>query len=73
MLLPSTWQEDYKPKQTTKIRTLHLLGRAVSLFASVIMENKVLKLNRIFYCPEFLCGKFMIESMISPGPYYQKV
>lgn len=36
---------------------LHLLGRAVSLFATVIIE---MKLNRIFYYPEFLCGKFIM-------------
>lgn len=53
---------------------LHLLGRALSLLASVIIENKVLKANRIFYHPEFLRGKFiMVYSTISPGPYYQEV
>lgn len=38
---------------------LHLLGRAVSLQISVMIENTVLKLNRIFYYSEFLCGKLM--------------
>jgi len=36
---------------------LHLLGRAVSLFVSVIIENKVLKLNRMFSYTEFLYRK----------------
>lgn len=48
---------------------LHLLSRAASLFASVIMENKVL--NRIFYYPELLYRKFTIESLTSPGHDYQ--
>lgn len=39
---------------------LHLLLRAVSLQISGMTENTALKLNRIFYYPEFLCGKFMM-------------
>lgn len=39
---------------------LHLLVRAVSLQISVMIENTVLKWNRIFYYPELLFGEFMI-------------
>lgn len=53
---------------------LHLLGRAVGLFAAVITENKVLRLNRIFHYSEILCGKLiMIQSTISPSLYHQEV
>lgn len=39
---------------------LHLLVRAVSLQISVMIENTILKQNRIFYYPELLFEKFMI-------------